>query len=50
MSKGNTGNQPERKLEAEAKQALQTSVYTYIEHIEPQFTNVIFYLAIKPVC
>ncbi len=26
MSKGNEGNQPERELEAEAKQALRTSV------------------------
>jgi hypothetical protein len=27
MSKGNKGNQPERKLEAQVKQALRTSVY-----------------------
>jgi iron-sulfur cluster repair protein YtfE (RIC family) len=38
MSKGNKGNRPERQLAALAKQALRTSVYTYIEYLEAQFT------------
>jgi hypothetical protein len=38
-SKGDTGNQPKRELEEEAKQALQTSAYCKVlEHIEAQFT------------
>jgi hypothetical protein len=37
MSKGNKGNLPERKLEAEAKRALRTSVYiqrTLKQHLQ----------------
>jgi hypothetical protein len=37
MCKGNKGNQPERKLEAEAKHA-PSDISLYTEYFEAQFT------------
>jgi hypothetical protein len=47
MSKANKGNQPERELEALAKQALRTSIYISIEYFEAQITYVILHFTDK---
>jgi hypothetical protein len=50
ISKGNKGNQPERKLEAEAKQALRTSHYiqSSLKHnLDKEFYNLLISLCIE---
>jgi hypothetical protein len=47
LSKESKGNRPERQLAALAKQALRTSVYTYIEYFETQFTYGILHITNK---
>jgi hypothetical protein len=48
MSKGNKGNKPEHELEAEAKQALRTSLYkVYREYFEAQFTSYTLLITIS---
>jgi hypothetical protein len=50
MSKGNKGRQPERDLEAEAKQALRTSLYiqsTLKRNLYWEFYNVLLNLCLE---
>jgi hypothetical protein len=49
MSKENKGNQPERKLEAEAKHAPSDFSLYYTETFEAQFTYEILNFTDKPM-